>query len=100
MLIRAAMLSSLLLLIGCKGDGYLRGEVRPSDDGKTYFAVLDDAGGNCGSIYINDIKWPQPIDEYREVKPGNYSIKCGVDDSGILFEIPAGVKFGFDYWGP
>jgi hypothetical protein len=90
-----------LCFSGCKGDGHIRGEISPSTDGKTYFAVLDDAGGYCASISLDGVIWEHPTGVYFEIEPGDHTINCGTDPGGeISFVVPSGVKFGFDYWGP
>jgi hypothetical protein len=83
-------------LFGCS-DGSLRGKVQPSSDGKTYFAVADDNGGRCGPILLDGVAWPHPTGAYAEIPPGRHTISCGID---ISFEVPAGTRFAFDYWGP
>ena len=86
----------LFCLVGCD-DGHLRGKVESSTDGKTYFAVIDDNGGQCGPIYLDGIIWSNPIGVYTEIEPGRHTIRCGTE---ISFEVPSGVRFAFDYWGP
>ena len=85
-----------LVLIGCD-DGYLRGEVTPSDDGKTYLSIINDNGGQCGPIYVDGKVWPHAIGKEAAITPGIHTIECG---SKMEFEIPKGVIFKFDYWGP
>jgi hypothetical protein len=41
--------------------------------------------------------WPHAVDVAVEVTAGLHTIGCGGD---IVFEIPAGTVFRFDYWGP
>lgn len=89
--------SIALAFVGGCDDGYLRGKVSPSADGKTYLAVIDDNGGACGAILVDAEPWPHAIGERGEVRPGLHTIECGKE---ISFEIPAGVVFEFDYWGP
>jgi hypothetical protein len=92
----------LLFLGGCD-DGHLRGAVTPSTDGKTYLAVVDDNGGECGPIYVDGRPWKKPLEEPREIRPGVHKIACEPvqgDDGSISFRVPAGVVFRFDYWGP
>ena len=86
----------LLILCGCD-DGILRGSVSPSTDGKTYLVVVDDNGGYCGPILVDGKKWEYKINEQGPISPGTHSIECG---GKIQFEIPHGVVFRFDYWGP
>jgi len=78
-------------------DGYLRGEVSKSADGKTYFAVIDDNGGQCGPMKLDGIVWHHSIGEIAEVNPGKHTLECG---ALISFMIPSGLIFKFDYWGP
>ncbi len=78
-------------------DGHLRGAVTPSEDGKTYFGVIDDNGGHCGPIMLDGREWTRPIGEVAEIPPGRHTISCGAE---ISFDVPDGVVFLFDYWGP
>src|SRR5262245_2457053 len=87
---------ALCLLGGCD-DGYLRGSVKRSPDGGTYLAVVDNNGGECGPIRVDGAEWSRKLGEAAPVAPGLHTIKCGGE---IQFEIPAGVVFEFDYWGP
>lgn len=91
-----ALLLTPLLMLGC-GDGHLRGSVEPSADGKTYLSVIDDNGGMCGPIKVDGKVWPHSIGKVGEISPGVHTIECGGE---IEFEIPPGVVFQFDYWGP
>lgn len=84
------------LLSAC-GDGHLRGEVGPSPDGDTYFSVADDNGGRCGPIVLDGVPWPHPLGVYAPIEPGVHTIACGGE---VEFEVPPGVRFAFDYWGP
>ena len=77
--------------------GYLRGSVKKSIDGKTYLNVIDDNGGGCGPMIVDGKLWPYKINEKGLISPGVHTIKCGGE---IGFEIPPGVVFSFDYWGP
>lgn len=86
---------ALVGLIGC--GGHLRGKVSPSPDGKTYLAVVDDNGGGCGPIRVDGEVWPHPIGQAGLIAPGEHRIECGGE---IVFTIPPGVVFQFDYWGP
>lgn len=90
------LLSFLLLSVGC-GDGHLRGSVEDSIDGKTYLVIADDSNGNCRPIFVDDIEWPHKVGEKAEIAPGIHTIHCG---GKIEFEVPEGVVFYFDYWGP
>ena len=78
-------------------DGHLRGNVSPSSDGKTYLAVDDDNGGHCGPIIVDGKIWKHKIGEAGPISPGRHKIECG---GWINFDIPSGVVFRFDYWGP
>lgn len=48
--------------------------------------------------------WPHKIGELGPIDAGRHSIHCGSTDDpdtdSITFEIPRGVVFRFDYWGP
>ena len=84
------------LILGC-GDGHLRGQVSPSPDGRTYLVVADDNGGRCGPIRVDGSLWPHAVGERGQIEPGRHTIECGTE---LSFEIPEGVVFSFDYWGP
>lgn len=86
-----------LTLIACGDDGSLRGQVEPSQDGKTYFGVIDNNGGKCGLLLLDGKPWELPLGEVAEIKPGEHIIHCG---ASISFVVPKGVVFKFDYWGP
>ena len=87
---------AVIALVGCS-DGYLRGSVTKSQDGKTYLSVVDDNGGQCGPIIVDGKVWPHKIGEPGLISHGSHRIECG---GWIDFEIPKGVIFSFDYWGP
>ena len=95
---RALLLAiSLCTFIAGCGDSYLRGSVEPSSDGKTYLSVVDDNGSGCGPIKIDGKIWGHPIGQPGIISPGTHVIECGGE---IEFDVPAGVVFKFDYWGP
>ena len=95
LLIASCLLASIALT-SCD-DGHLRGSVVPSKDGGTYLAVVDDNGGACGPMLLDGNLWPYKIGEPGPVSPGRHRIECG----GLIeFDIPQGVVFKFDYWGP
>lgn len=83
--------------MACNGDNYLRGEVKPSTNGKTYFGVIDDNGGECGPLLLDGKPWSLALGEITEIEAGEHTIHCGVS---ISFTVPEGVIFKFDYWGP
>lgn len=89
-----ALLSAAFVLTACD-DGYLRGYVEPSPDGKTYLVFEDDHGG-C-AMQVNGKPWPHRRGEKGAVSPGMQLVKCGGE---LSFQIPEGVVFHFDYWGP
>ncbi|NKC20211.1 hypothetical protein CWC29_015520 [Pseudoalteromonas sp. S4498] len=64
------IVSLIFALIACKGDGYLRGEVEPSQDGNTYFGVIDNNGGNCGPLLLDGKAWELPLGEVSEIESG------------------------------
>lgn len=79
------------------GEGNLRGRWEKSSDGKTYLAVVDDNGGKCGPLLVDGKPWPYKIGEPGPIRSGRHTIECG---TGLAFEIPEGVVFRFNYWGP
>ena len=85
-----------LILAGCD-DGYLRGSVTPSKDGRTYLTAVDDNGSACSTFLLDGKPWPYKINQPGLVSPGRHRIECG---GWIEFDIPDGVVFKFDYWGP
>ena len=97
-LARSSLVTLVLLvaLAECN-DGYLRGSVAPSQDGKTYLAVVEDNGAGCGPIIVHGKLWPYKVGESGPISPGRHKIECG---GWIEFDIPQGVVFSFDYWGP
>ena len=83
----------------------LRGIVTPSPDGKTYLSIDDDNGGLCGDLIVDAEVWQHPLGHAALIEPGIHSIDCASAAdfdaaNAISFEIPAGVVFRFDYWGP
>lgn len=90
--------SSLLLLAlsNCR-ESSLRGSYTPSKDGNTYLIINDDNGGRCGPILVDNKLWEHKIHEEGRIPPGIHTIECGGE---IQFEIPSGVVFSFEYWGP
>lgn len=93
---RCLAIVALCQVGGC-GDGYLRGSVKESPDGGTYLAVVDDNGGQCSPIKVDGVEWTRKLGEAAPVSPGIHTIECGGE---IQFEVPKGVLFEFDYWGP
>ena len=87
----------LALALSACDDGHLRGSVEQSPDGETYLAVMDDNGGQCGPIKVDGAIWPHKIGESGRIAPGAHRIECG---TSVSFEIPQGVVFRFNYWGP
>ena len=90
------MIASFVLL-SCADGGHLRGSVEPSKDGKTYFGVIDDNGGQCGPLLLDGEPWVIPVGEVAPIKPGAHELHCGAT---IGFIVPEGVVYKFDYWGP
>ena len=95
-LVTAVLILGGMAFIGCN-DGHLRGSVEKSPDGKTYLAVVDENGGQCGPLMVDGKIWPHKINEPGPIEPGDHTIECG---GKISFTIPSGVVFKFDYWGP
>jgi hypothetical protein len=88
--------AALAVCVGCNHSD-LRGSTTPSKDGYTYLAVVDDNGGKCGPIKVDGKVWPYSIGQAGRVESGSHTIQCG---GSIQFDIPKGVVFKFDYWGP
>ena len=95
--LRLLILLTVVVSVAACDDGYLRGSVTQSSDGKTYLAVVDDNGGKCGPIIVDGKLWPYKIGEAGPIAPGSHKIECG---GWVNFKIPQGVVFRFDYWGP
>lgn len=94
--LRILLLAVTVFFAACD-DGYLRGSITKSSDDKTYLAVVDDNGGKCGPIIVDGKIWSYKIGEAGPIVPGYHTIECG---GGMGFDIPQGVVFQFDYWGP
>lgn len=92
-------LAATLQLTACD-DGHLRGSVVASETGKTYLAVVDDNGGKCSPIFVDGNEWHFAIGEAGQIEPGVHTIGCGATTELTSFEVPPGVVFSFDYWGP
>jgi hypothetical protein len=92
----AVPLIALVSCIAC-GDSDLRGTYKPSGDGNTYLAVVDDNGGHCGPLTVDGKLWRHKIGEAAPIEPGHHTIACGAE---IQFDIPRDVVYKFDYWGP
>ena len=96
-MIRVAILAvALVLCVSCE-HGTLRGTFAPSQDHKTYLAVVDDNGGQCGPIKVDGKVWPYAIGQAGLIDPGTHTIWCG---GSIQFDVPKSVVFKFNYWGP
>ena len=92
-------LGAASLLLGCLAgcdDGSLRGSIANSADGKTYLLVADDQDG-C-AVSVDGKPWPTRPPARRPIAAGTHVIACG--EAEIEFDIPEGVVFTFDYWGP
>lgn len=87
---------ALVSCVACS-EGDLRGTYKASSDGNTYLAVLDDNGGQCGPLTVDGKLWQHNIGEAVRIDPGHHTIACG---ESIEFDIPQGVVYKFDYWGP
>ena len=88
--------SAIIALVGCS-DGHLRGSALNHKTERHIYPVVDDNGGQCGPIIVDGKVWPHKIGEPGLISPGSHRIECG---GWIEFEIPNGVIFSFDYWGP
>ena len=97
-----SVVSLLCGLLACTGllggDGHLRGTVEPSPDGRTYLQFDDDNGGEaCRRIHVDGEPWPHPLGVPAEIEPGVHTAECA---GALEFEVPEGVIFRFDDWGP
>lgn len=75
----------------------LRGRYKESPDGKTYLAIEDDNGGQCGPLLVNGKEWQHSLNNKGQVAPGEHSIECG---TGMEVTIKEGTTYYFNYWGP
>lgn len=91
-----AMTAALISCTACSRRD-LRGTISSSKDGKTYLVIADDNGGHCGPMKVDGKIWPHAIGEAGRIEPGDHSIECGAE-MGI--NVPPGVVYTFDYWGP
>ena len=85
-----------LSLNACESSEHLRGNVSSSEDGRTYLSVMDNNGGAC-PLYLNGKEWSYALGERVLVEAGTHVLKAC---SEIEFDIPEGVVFEFNYWGP
>ena len=92
-----SLIIGLFIILYFASNSYLRGSVSSSSNGKTYLSILDDNGGKCGPIFVDDKIWEHPLKKKALISPGKHKIKCGTE---IEFKIPKGVLFEFNYWGP
>lgn len=53
---------------------HVEGTFSPSQDHKTYLAVVDDNGGQCGPIKVDGKLWPYHIGEAGPIDPGPHTI--------------------------
>jgi hypothetical protein len=79
----------------------LRGSWHKSKDGRAYLTVGDDNGGQC-EMRVDGKPWNHPVGEAALIEPGHHKISCGWDSPGWVFEfdIPKGISYKFNYWGP
>jgi hypothetical protein len=94
------VLTVLTVVLAACTRGELRGSTSASPDGRTYLKVVDDNGGMCGPIRVDGKTWPHPKDKAGLIAPGTHTIECGRGGGKIEFNVPKGVVFSFDYWGP
>ena len=94
---RISIIFICYILQACADDGHLRAEEEASKDGRTYFGVIDNNGGQCGPLLLDGEPWSKAIGEVALIEPGYHEIHCG---ASIGFTVPKGVVYKFDYWGP
>lgn len=88
---------AILLLACSEGVSDLRGRAVASPDGGTYLVVEDDNGGACGPVLVDGKPWPHALHVAGAISPGPHAIQCGTD---LELDVPIGVTYHFDYWGP
>ena len=94
---RPLTLLVVLALASCTRDDDIRGESRPSPDGRTYLVIADDNGGTCGPLTVDGVAWAHRIGEPGPVRPGPHVIACGTE---MPVQVDSGHTYRFDYWGP
>jgi len=95
-LILAALCGTLYFIPWVHHD--LRGTYSASRDGKTYLTIDEECGSFDEPIRLDGAVWRYPIGHAGGVEPGSHTIRaCGEE---IGFQIPAGVVYRFNYWGP
>lgn len=92
----AVSLVAFVSCIGCS-EGDLRGTFEAFRDGNTYLSVVDDNGGHCGPLTVDGKLWQHKIGKAARIDPGHHTIACGGE---IEFDVPHGMVYKFDYWGP
>ena len=92
----AMIFTMVVALVGC-GNRDLRGTFKKSSDGKTYLAIVDDNGGQCGPLKVDGKIWPYKPDESGPIAAGKHTVECGTT---IDIIVPDGAVYKFDYWGP
>ena len=97
-MVRIAFFAAAVALCVACTNRPLRGTADKSQDGRTYLVVMDDNGGHCGPVKIDRKVWAYTVGQAGRIEPGRHTIECGGGE--IQFDIPQGVIFKFDYWGP
>jgi len=82
--------------VGCQS-GDIRGSSKPSSDGKTYLIVADDNGGYC-PLKLDGKLWAHAKGEAGRIESGQHTLSSC--DSDMIFDVPDGYTYTFNYWGP
>jgi hypothetical protein len=90
------MAAPLVLLIAACDHSDLRGHWSDSKDGNTYLVVAD---ANCVScpMLVDGKLWKYGVGVAGRIAPGSHKIE---NPGEIMFNVPAGTVYRFDYWGP
>jgi len=91
------LVAVFFVLTGRNSD--LRGTWKASKDGNTYLVVKGDDEWTPTAIHVDGAIWPHRAGVAGRIAPGIHSINCcGGGEYG--FQIPRGVVYTFNYWGP
>jgi hypothetical protein len=75
----------------------LRGWWTATSDGKTYLVIEDRDGSEESRCTLDGQPWTYRDGQRGEIKPGVHELRCHMK---VGFNVPSGVEYHFDYWGP